>query len=169
MMDKRQLSFFGKIKSMIQVVEDGLLVLMVLVMIVFAVAQILLRNFFDSGIIWGDSFVRVLVLWVGLFGAMVATRQKNHIQIDIVSRYVSDAKKRVIALYVDLFSALVSFFISWFGFFFVKDEFSYGELAFAKVPVWFCESLIVFAFAVMGIRFLFSFFVNVKKLKSKIL
>ena len=35
-------------------------------MIVLAATQIVLRNLFDSGIIWGDAALRVAVLWVGL-------------------------------------------------------------------------------------------------------
>ena len=52
--------------------EDALLVLLLLGMISMAAGQVLLRNFFDGGVYWGDSAVRVMVLWVTMFGAMVA-------------------------------------------------------------------------------------------------
>ena len=44
--------------------EDALLVLLLLGMIGMAAGQVLLRNFFDGGVYWGDSAVRVMVLWV---------------------------------------------------------------------------------------------------------
>ena len=47
--------------------EDALLVLLLLGMIGMAAGQVLLRNFFD-GVYWGDSAVRVMVLWVTMFG-----------------------------------------------------------------------------------------------------
>ncbi|TNF86538.1 MAG: TRAP transporter small permease subunit, partial [Gammaproteobacteria bacterium] len=67
--------------------EDALLVILLTAMIVLACTQILLRNFFDSGIVWIDPLLRVMVLWIGLVGATVATRHNKHIRIDLLSRY----------------------------------------------------------------------------------
>ncbi|HIL83344.1 MAG TPA: TRAP transporter small permease subunit, partial [Pseudomonadales bacterium] len=66
--------------------EDGALVLALVSMLVMALTQILLRNLFDSGFLWAESFLRILVLWVAILGAMVATRDRNHISIDLLSR-----------------------------------------------------------------------------------
>ena len=65
--------------------EDAFLVSILTAMLVLASAQILARNFFQAGILWGDILVWVMVLWVGLVGAMVAARRNQHISIDIVS------------------------------------------------------------------------------------
>ncbi len=65
--------------------EDGLLALLLAVMIVLAGTQILMRNLFDSGFVWIDPLLRVLVLWFGLIGATVATRHNKHIRIDLLS------------------------------------------------------------------------------------
>ena len=51
-------------------------------MVSVAAWQVLARNLFGGGILWGDSFVRALVLWVAFVGAMVASRSDNHINID---------------------------------------------------------------------------------------
>ena len=68
--------------------EDSLLVFSLLAMLLIALGQIVLRNGFDSGVLWAESFARILVLWVAMLGAMVATRENNHISIDAVSRYL---------------------------------------------------------------------------------
>jgi len=65
--------------------EDALLVAMLALMIGVAVTQIVLRNGFDGGLLWGDAFLRVLVLWIGLTGALVASRDRRHINIDVIS------------------------------------------------------------------------------------
>ena len=54
--------FIGRIEKILLAVMLGLMVLM-------AFSQIVLRNFFATGIPWGDSLVRYLVLWVGFIGA----------------------------------------------------------------------------------------------------
>ena len=50
-------------------VEAVMIAILLTVMILIAFSQILLRNFFDTGISWGDSLVRYLVVWVGFIGA----------------------------------------------------------------------------------------------------
>ena len=62
--------------------ENIALISALISMLGIAVLQIFLRNFFDSGFLWAESFLRILVLWVAMLGAMVATREKNHISID---------------------------------------------------------------------------------------
>ena len=69
--------------------EDALLVLLLSAMIALASTQILLRNLFDSGFVWIDPLLRVLVLWLGLIGATVATRNNRHIRIDLLSKLFS--------------------------------------------------------------------------------
>ena len=54
--------------------------------VVLAALQIVLRYGFDSGIAWADPLLRVLVLWLGLLGALAATRDRRHITIDVLSR-----------------------------------------------------------------------------------
>ena len=70
--------------------EDGLLILALLAMIGMAVLQILLRVLFHTGIVWGDELVRVLVLWLGVLGAVSASRSDSHIRIDLAARYLPD-------------------------------------------------------------------------------
>ena len=52
--------------------EDALLVLILTGMILLAAAQIVLRNFFDVGFIWGDELLRMLVLWLAVAGAVAS-------------------------------------------------------------------------------------------------
>ena len=59
----------------LQKIESGLLALILFLLIVLAAWQVVARNFFDGGLLWGDGFVRVAVLWVTLIGAMVASRK----------------------------------------------------------------------------------------------
>jgi TRAP-type C4-dicarboxylate transport system permease small subunit len=57
-------------------------------MISLAFAQIVLRNGFDGGIVWADSLLRIMVLWIALIGAVVASRDQRHINIDLISRFL---------------------------------------------------------------------------------
>ena len=85
--------------------EDALLVFLLSAMIVLAATQILLRNFLDSGFVWIDPLLRVLVLWLGLIGATVATRNNRHIRIDLLSRFFSRNVHRLIQSIIGQISA----------------------------------------------------------------
>ena len=39
----------------------------------------MLRNFFSIGFAWGDGLTRLAVLWLGLLGALAASRDGRHI------------------------------------------------------------------------------------------
>lgn len=68
--------------------EDGVLMLIFASTLGLAVMQILLRNFFDIGLIWLESYLRMQVLWLAMLGAMVATREGGHIRIDLLARFI---------------------------------------------------------------------------------
>ena len=135
-------------------------------MIFMAVLQIVLRNLFDSGILWGDELIRVLVLWIGLIGAMVASRNNHHISIDVISRYLPDQIKKLTNLMTALFTALVCAVMAYFSLAFVMMERTDGLMAFANIPAWVCESIIPVSFAIISLRYiLFSFTYLVNQFK----
>jgi TRAP-type C4-dicarboxylate transport system permease small subunit len=136
--------------------ETGLLVTLLITMIIMAVIQIIMRNFFSSGIIWADSFVRIAVLWLALLGAMVVSRSGKHIAIDLLSQILSKNTQAIVKRITDGFTAIVCFIVMHYSFEFVKLEYEDGGLAFANVPNWLCESIIPFAFLIIGLRYLCS-------------
>ncbi|MDH5660277.1 MAG: TRAP transporter small permease [Gammaproteobacteria bacterium] len=134
--------------------ETFLLLFFLLTAILLACAQILLRNFFDSGIFWADSALRVLVLWIGMIGAMFATRKKKHIRIDILSRYLPHKLRHNLWRVNEMLTAIVCGIVAYYSIEFVKYEYADGVIAFANVPVWLCETIIPIAFIVMTLRYL---------------
>jgi TRAP-type C4-dicarboxylate transport system permease small subunit len=134
--------------------EDVALIAALVTMLALAVVQIFLRDFFDQGIFWAESFLRILVLWVAMLGAMVATRHRNHISIDVVSRYLPERPARAAALITSLVSAAICGVVSWYAVEFVRFEYEDQTIAFAHVPSWMCETILPFGFAVMSLRFL---------------
>ncbi|GIS19200.1 MAG: hypothetical protein CM15mP120_11160 [Pseudomonadota bacterium] len=86
---------------------------------------------------WGDSAVRVMVLWVTMLGAMVASRDDSHIRIDLVGRFLKDLEKPLLEATVARINygftcvVLGSFVGQWaLCLLRIFD----GSIAFAKVP-----------------------------------
>ncbi len=164
-MNKHQnISSLKRTQIILYWVEDAVLVGLLLLMIGMSVTQIFLRNLFETGIVWSDVMVRILVLWVGLIGAMVASRQDNHITIDILDRYLPERGKVYANFVVKLFTALICMIAAYYSLLFVQMEFADGGMAFAQVPTWLCEAIIPFAFTVIALRYFLLSFVNLKRI-----
>jgi TRAP-type C4-dicarboxylate transport system permease small subunit len=164
MKEEPRKSFVERAQMILYRVEDSILVGLLLLMITLAVLQIFLRNLFETGIVWSDVLVRILVLWVGLVGAMVASRQGNHINIDILDRFLPERAKVVVSFVVEVFTAFICTIVAYYSLQFVQMEFADGGMAFAKVPVWLCEAIIPFAFGVIAIRYVLLSIINLKKI-----
>jgi C4-dicarboxylate transporter DctQ subunit len=134
--------------------EDGLLALLLIVMIVLAGTQILMRNLFDSGFVWIDPLLRVLVLWLGLIGATVASRHNKHIRIDLLSRYFERNTHRLIQSIIGQISAWTCLVVAWYGFKWIQMDYVDGLISFAGVPAWLLEVIIPVTFALIGLRYL---------------
>ena len=160
----KDMSFSKRVQITLHRLEDAVLVGLLLIMIGMAVTQIFLRNLFEAGIVWSDVMVRILVLWVGLLGAMVASRHDNHIAIDILNRYMPERAKVYANFVIKLFTALICTIVAYYSLLFVQMEFADGGMAFAQVPTWLCEAIIPFAFSVIALRYFLLSFMNLKKI-----
>jgi TRAP-type C4-dicarboxylate transport system permease small subunit len=142
-----------KIQQWLYRIEDGLLVGLLLLMILLAATQIFLRNFLDIGLVWADILVRILVLWVGLVGAMAASRKGDHIKIDLISKYLKPKLTRIVMAITDFFTAVVCGLVLFYSIKFIRFEYMDGIVAFGRIPVWFCQAIIPFSFLVMSLRY----------------
>jgi TRAP-type C4-dicarboxylate transport system permease small subunit len=133
--------------------EDGLLALILGIMVLLAPLQIFLRNFFNEGITWGDPLLRVLVLWVGMLGALAATRGRRQISIDVLSHVVGTRVRAGVGVVTSLFTAAVSGLVAYHSARFVLSEYEYETTAFAGVPAWTCEIVIPLAFGLIALRY----------------
>jgi len=133
--------------------EGAVLVTILTATIGFAVTQVLLRNFLHAGLAWGDPLVRILVLWLGMVGAMIASRRHEHIHIDVFARRLPPRGREIVHRLTDLFTAAICLIVAWHAGELVRMEFADGYPAFAAVPVWLTEAIIPFGFTVMGLRY----------------
>ncbi|MBW2313841.1 MAG: TRAP transporter small permease [Deltaproteobacteria bacterium] len=123
-------------------------------MILLAPVQILLRGALGSGIAWVDPLLRVLVLWVGLLGAVAASFEGRHITIDVLSRALPERARAAAGAVTSLFTAAVTTLLAYHGARFVASEFHYDSVAFSGIPAWGLESVIPLSFGLIALRYL---------------
>lgn len=138
----------------IRFVESGLLVLLLGSMILLAAYQVIARNFFDTGILWGDALVRVLVLWVTFIGATIASRHDEHIRIDLLTRFTGPRSSLWLDRFRSLFTAFITAVFAWYSYEFVRLDYEDGIIAFASVPAWVCELVMPLGAALISLRYL---------------
>jgi len=153
-MEQTEGSVISRLLRVTALIEDALLVLILAAMVGLAATQIVLRNLFDGAILWADPMLRVGVLWVGMIGAMVATRSDKQISVDAVSRFLPMRWKARVRIITDLFTAAVSGVVAWSALRLVLDDRAAGGTAIAFVQVWACEAILPVAFAVIALRYL---------------
>jgi TRAP-type C4-dicarboxylate transport system permease small subunit len=143
-----------KLNSWIENAETVVLITVLGLMVLFAFLQVVLRNIFNEGILWGDILLRHLVLWVGFIGASLATREQKHINIDLFGRFLSDKWKNIARLVTNLFSVFICYLLADAGWTFVQDEQMMGTEVFADIPAWYFQTIIPIGFFLMSFRFL---------------
>jgi len=137
--------------------EDGLLMLILVSMIVLSFLQIMLRNVLGIGLVWIDPLVRQMLLWVALLGALVATRDHNHITVDAISRFVPPGRmKHAASLVCDTFALIVCALLTTSTFQVFRMEFQNpgGGDIMPGLPLWGSLATLPLAFAAMTLRFL---------------
>ena len=160
-------SLLQRTQQHILTIENGLLVLLLTGMILLATLQIVLRNGWSTGLSWADPSLRVAVLWITLLGAMAATRDNNHIKIDLLSHFLPKKFNPYVQLTTNLFSAFICGLLAWHGGRFVHFEWQDGNILFASVPAWACELIIPLGFGVMALRFLVSGLLQIRPPETK--
>lgn len=151
------MQFLNAVHKQLLRLEDIVLIGALFVTLFIAVLQIILRNFFDSGIIWGDSFLNIAVLWLGMAGAMFASRDDNHISIDLGIRFLSTKNQQFTKAIIYLFTVFICSIVAWYGVNLVLMEYQEHTLAFAQIPTWVTVSIIPLGFASMALRYLILF------------
>ncbi len=142
-----------RLRRGLHLTENGLLVVAVLAMVILAALQIVLRNVFGSGQIWIEPMLRSLVLWIGLLGAVTASRDGSHIAIDILTRALPDGWRRGLQAAACVFTTLVCGAIAWYGVRYVLLEYEFAGTAFAGVPTWAVVTILPLAFGLIGLRY----------------
>jgi TRAP-type C4-dicarboxylate transport system permease small subunit len=148
------------IENVLGYIENGLLVIFLTVTVGIAFLQVILREFWSTGILWADVFLRHLVLWIGFLGAALAAKESRHFSIDIFTKRLSPMLRRIVQVLLDLSAAAVCYFLSSAGMSFVSDEIKYNTqplftLLGANIMAYYFEIIIPVGFALVGVHFLF--------------
>lgn len=130
------------------------LVISFAVMLGLAAVQVFLRGAFHTGLLWGDVAARHLVIWVGFFGAYLATRENKHFQIDILTRFLSERLRIWFAAFSDLFAAVICYLLMQASFTYVEVGLDPESILFLNIPGVAVAMIVPIGFGLIMIQFL---------------
>ncbi len=145
-----------RLLAFIHKIEDILLATLLIAMLLLASAQIILRNFFDVGIVWADPLLRIMVLWLGLLGALAASKTNKHITVDVLTRLLNTGAKRLTRMITSLFTASIAGIIAYHAARFVAFEYEAKTMVIG-LPGWIFVLIIPIAFGFIALRYLLHF------------
>ncbi len=141
------------IDSIVGAIAAAILVTLLAVMLFMGFTQVVLRNLFSTSILWGDVFLRHVVLWVAFLGAIVATGEKRHITIDALTKVLSDKGKKIAGIITGIASVVVCYFLTDASYRFLVDEIEFGGTLMLDIPRWIFQLIIPLGFGLMMLRF----------------
>jgi TRAP-type C4-dicarboxylate transport system permease small subunit len=135
-------------------IETVLVVAFLSVMIVLAFAQVVMRNLFDTGFLWGDPLVRQMVLWAGFIGAALATSEDRHISIDAITKFLSPRARHITKVVTGLAGAVVTYFLGAAAYRFLVDEHAAGSEILQGFPSWIGLLILPVGYGLIAVHFL---------------
>jgi TRAP-type C4-dicarboxylate transport system permease small subunit len=133
--------------------ETALLVIFLSAMILLSFSQVVLRNAFNTGILWADPLVRHLLIWAGFLGAAIATHEERHISIDALTKFFSPKLKALTQILTSLFAVIVCYYLADAALVFLRDEKGAGSEFVLSIPLWIAILIIPAGYALMALHF----------------
>lgn len=118
-----------------------------------AVGQIVLREVFNTGFVWADELIKLMVLWLAMVGSIAASRDDRHIRIDALSHILPDIAIKLTRIVVDIFAAIVCAVIAWQTYRYLQLEIEFEDTVLIDVPAWIAHLIVPLAFALVSYRF----------------
>jgi C4-dicarboxylate transporter, DctQ subunit len=123
-------------------------------MILLAFMQVVLREVFGTGVVWADTIVRHLILWLGFVGAALASKEGRHIGIVAITRFLSERVRRVVFIFTSTFAAIVCFCLALAALIFIREEWTYGGELVLGIQTWVALLVIPAGYSVTAFHFL---------------
>jgi TRAP-type C4-dicarboxylate transport system permease small subunit len=134
--------------------EEALLAAIMVGMVLLALAQILMRNILNQGLLWADPLLRHAVLWLAFLGALYGTKHGRHLSLDALSQSLSPRLTRVTHVISHLTAAVASLGLAWASYRLVSYEAAAASVSSVGVHTWWLQAPMPVCLGLMGIRFL---------------
>jgi TRAP-type C4-dicarboxylate transport system permease small subunit len=151
------MTFLRTLDRALSRVEFSLLVLFLSSMIILSFTQVFLRNALGTGLVWADTIIRHLVIWVGFVGAALAATEERHIGIDALTKFLPPRFKHAAQALTSLFAVIASVYLGDAAWTYLKDELTSGGELVLGIQTWQALLIIPAGYVLIAFHFLVKF------------
>lgn len=169
-----QKSKLSKVNDGIAGVELAAASVVFFAMLVMIIIQVIFRYVLKVPLAWTDEMLRFLFIGASFLGAIVATKQRKHVEVNFISTMITKKCKtepsRKRALFaVDLIDEVVGFgfsvYIAQMMVAYTVEMKSMNQLSIAmSMPLWWIIAVIALSFVMCAFHFLMSFFLTIQEI-----
>ncbi len=132
------------------------------VMLLFA--QILLRQFFQYSIPWGEEVATYMFVWFAYLGAVVAAKMSAHNRVAFQFRFFPPIVKKVSEAVADLLWVGFNLYFVWLSYDFVFNRMNlFWKSQTTGIPMKYFYMILPVAFLLMSIRILWNNYLTLFK------
>jgi len=143
--------WLGGLAQWVARIEDALLAVLGLGLLAAAAAQLVFRVL-ETGPVWLDPLMRTATLWLALIGALVATRERRQLHIDVLARRLPGRLGQGARILTAVFTSGVCVLLAQASWTLVVLEREGGGTAFAGLPNWWLLAILPLVFGLMALH-----------------
>jgi TRAP-type C4-dicarboxylate transport system permease small subunit len=147
-----------KLTAVVAKAEEVLLAVITIGMVLLALAQILMRNVLNQGLLWADPLLRHCVLWLAFLGALYGTKKGRHLSLDALSKSISPSVARVTHVISQAAAAAASFGLGVAASRLVSFEATAATTSSVGLPTWWLQLPMPVCLWLIGLRFVLRIF-----------
>ncbi len=138
-------------------IEEYLCEILLAVFVTLLFAQILLRQFFQYSIPWGDEMATYMFVWFAYLGAVVAAKMSAHNRVSFQFRWFPPIVKKISETCADLLWVAFNLYFVYLSYDFVFNRMNvFWKSQTTGIPMKYFYMILPIAFALMSIRILWN-------------
>ncbi len=83
--------------------------------VVLITAEIILRYFFNTGVIWAGEVTEEVMLWMTFLAAAWVLRKEGHVIVDLIPSRIGPRNRALLYAVLSALGILVCFVYTWYG------------------------------------------------------
>ncbi|MFL1454148.1 TRAP transporter small permease [Marinobacter sp. GN3S48] len=157
--------FLGTIDEIIAKVEAVMLAVGVILMALNTCTNVIARFVFGQGLFFSGEINRILIILITFAGIGYAARHGRHIRMSAVYDAIPPKGRKVLMIFIALFTSLVMFFLCYYSYEYVVTLYGRGRILPALgFEIWWIYVWAPIGFAITGIQY---FLTAIKNFTSK--
>lgn len=157
--------FLGTVDEIIAKVEAVMLAVGVILMALNTCTNVIARFVFGQGLFFSGEINRILIILITFAGIGYAARHGRHIRMSAVYDAIPPKGRKVLMIFIALFTSLVMFFLCYYSYEYVVTLYGRGRILPALgFEIWWIYVWAPIGFAITGIQY---FLTAIKNFTSK--